>query len=59
MEDLKKALRDYALLQASIALVIRRPTIEANKFELKAITLQLIQNIQFMGFPLVTPPLVG
>ena len=43
--------RDYALPSAGILLVIRQPTIQANKFELKPITLQLIQNIQFMGLP--------
>ena len=35
---------------AGILVVIRGPTIQANNFELKPITLQLIQNIQFMGF---------
>ena len=30
--------------------MIRRPTIQANNFELMPITFQLIQNIQFMGF---------
>ena len=38
MEDLEKALRDYALPLASIPSIIRRPTIQANKFELKLIT---------------------
>ena len=51
MEDLEKALRDYGLSPASIAPVIRRPSIQENNFELKSIILQLIQNIQFMGFP--------
>ena len=46
MEDLVKALRDYAIPQ-----VIRRPTIQENNFELKPIAFQFIQNIQFMGFP--------
>ena len=51
MEDLEKALRDYALPPAGIPPLIRRPTIQANNFELKSITLQLLQNIQFMGLP--------
>ena len=49
MEDLEKALRDYALPPAGIAPVIRRLAIQTNNFELKPITLQLVQNIQFMG----------
>ena len=51
MENLEKALRDYALPPAGIPLVIRRPTIQENNFEVKLITLQLIQNIQLMGCP--------
>ena len=51
MEDLEKVLRDYALPLTGIPPVIRRPTIQENNFELKPITLQLIQNIQFMGLP--------
>ena len=39
MEDLVKVLRDYAPPPAAIPLVIRRPTIQANNFELKPITL--------------------
>ena len=48
MEDLGKALRDYVFPLAGIAPVIRRRAIQANNFKLKLITLQLIQNIQFM-----------
>ena len=51
MEDLEKALRDYALPLAGIPLVIRRSAKQANNFKLKPITLQLIQNILFMRFP--------
>ena len=51
MEDLEKALRDYALPPAGIPPLIRRPAIEENNFELKSITFQLLQNIQFMGLP--------
>ena len=51
MEDLEKALRDYALPRADIPPMIRRLAIQAKNFELKPITLQLIQNIQFMGLP--------
>ena len=46
-----RALRDYALPPARNPSVISRPVIQANNFELKLITLQLIQNIQFMELP--------
>ena len=49
MEELERGLRDYALSPVGIPSVIRLPAIQANNFELKPITLQLIQNIQFMG----------
>ena len=51
MGNIEKALREYALPLTDIPPVIRRPAIQANNFELKPITLQLIQNIQFMGLP--------
>ena len=44
-----KALRDYTIPRACIPQVIRRSSIQANNFELKPITLQLIQNIKFTG----------
>ena len=43
--------RDYALTLVGIPQVIRRPAIQKNNFKLKPITLQSIQNIQFMGLP--------
>ena len=49
MEDLEKALRDYALPPTGIPLAIRQSTIQVKNFELKSITLQLLQNIQLMG----------
>ena len=45
------ALRDYALPPTGIQPVIRRPAIQANNFELKPVTLQMIQAIQFNGLP--------
>ena len=38
-----------------ISPVIRRPSIQANNFEIKLITLQLIQSIWFMGLPYEDP----
>ena len=51
MENLVKALRDYTLPLIGIPPVIRRLAIQANNFEFKPITLQMIQNIQFIGLP--------
>ena len=51
MEELERALRDYALPPGAIPLLVMRLAIQANNFEVKPITLQLIQNIQFMKFP--------
>ena len=56
MEYLEKTLRDYAFPPTSIPPVIRRPAIHANNFKFNLITLQLIQNTQFMGFPIEDPP---
>ena len=49
MEELERVLRDYALPPVGIPKVIRQLAIQAKNFKLKSITLQLIQNIQFMG----------
>ncbi|XP_024025398.1 uncharacterized protein LOC112092750 [Morus notabilis] len=45
------ALRDYALPPTGVQLVIRKPAIQANNFELKSVMLQMIQAIQFNGLP--------
>ena len=55
MEYLEKALRDYAFHPTSISPMIRRPTIQENNFMFKLITLQFIQNTQFMGLPIEDP----
>ena len=49
-----RALRDY-VIPLVIQLVIRAPPIQANQFELKSITLQLLHSIQFGGFPSEDP----
>ena len=45
MTQSPRALRDYAHPPKGIPPVIRRLAIEENNFELKPLTLQLIQNI--------------
>ena len=50
-----RALRDYALAPMGVPPIIQRLAIQANNFELKPITLQLLQNIQFMGLPQEDP----
>ena len=48
--NVPRALRAYALPNASsVQSAIRRPAIQANSFEIKGITLQLIQGIPFHG----------
>ena len=47
MDTHLRPIRDYALQSSVTPPVIRRPVIQANNFELKSITLQLLQAIQF------------
>ena len=49
MDNLLPPIRDYGRPSAVIPPMIRRPVIQANNFELKSITLQLLQGIQFHG----------
>ena len=49
MDTLLRPIRDYALPPSVTPHVIRRPQIQANNFELKPITLQLLQAIPFHG----------
>ena len=44
-------LEEFTLPPTVVQSAIRRPPIQANNFELKTITLQMLQNIQFHGFP--------
>ena len=49
MDNLVPPVRDYGHPSAATPPVIKRPVIQANNFELKSITLQLLQGIQFHG----------
>ena len=44
-------LEEFALPPTVVQSAIRRPPIQANNFELKAVTLQMLQNILFHGLP--------
>ena len=44
-------LKEFALPLTFVQSAIRRPPIQANNFELKIVTLQMLQNIQFHGLP--------
>ena len=48
-------LEEFALPPTVVQSAIRRPPIQANNFELKGITLQILYNIQFHGFPSENP----
>ena len=44
-------LEEFALPPTVVQTAIRRPPIHANDFELKSVTLQMLQNILFHGLP--------
>ena len=44
-------LKEFALPPTVVQLAIRRPPIQANNFELKGVTLQMLNNIEFHGLP--------
>ena len=48
-------LEKFALPPTVVQSAIRRPPIQANNFELKAVTLQMLQNIQFHELPSENP----
>ena len=48
-------LEEFALLPTVVQTTIRRPLIQANNFELKSVTLQMLQNILFHGLPNENP----
>ena len=51
MDNVLRPIRDYARPPSTTQPVIRRPTMQANNFELKSITLQLLQGVQFTRLP--------
>ena len=48
-------LEEFALPPTVFQSTIRRPPIQANNFELKGVTLQMLYNIQFHGLPSENP----
>ena len=48
-------LKEFALPPIIVQSSIRRPPIQANIFELKGVTLQMLHNIQFHGLPSENP----
>ena len=48
-------LEEFALPPTVVQSAIRRPPIQANNFELKSVTLQMLQNILFHGLPSENP----
>ena len=47
LDNILRPIRDYARPSSTTQLVIRRPAKHANNFDLKSITLQLLQGVQF------------
>ena len=54
-DDPDMLLEEFALPPIVIQSMIRKPPIQANNFELKAVTLQLLQGIQFHRLPSEDP----
>ena len=48
-------LEEFALPPTVVQLAIRQPPIQANNFELKGLTLQMLHNKQFHGLPSEIP----
>ena len=48
-------LEEFALPPTVVKSAIQRPPIQANNFELKGVTLQMLHNIQFHGLPSENP----
>ena len=54
-DDSFMLLEEFALPPIVVQTTIRRPPIQANNFELKSVTLQMLQNILFHGLPNENP----
>ena len=48
-------LEEFSLPPTVVQTTIRRPPIQANNFELKSVTLEILQNIMFHGLPNENP----
>ena len=48
-------LKEFALPPTVVQSAIRTPPIQANNFELKTVTLEMLQNIKFHGLPSENP----
>ena len=48
-------LEEFTLMPTVVQTTIRRPSIQANNFKLKSVTLQMLQNILFHGLPNENP----
>ena len=54
-DDPYMLLEEFSLSPTVVQTAIRRPPIQANNFELKSVTLQMLQNILFHGLPNENP----
>ena len=54
-DDAFMLIEEFALPPTVVQTAIRRPPIQANNFELKSVTLQMLQNILFHGLPNENP----
>ena len=50
-DNMHMVLKEFALPPTVVQSAIRLPPIQANNFELKRVTLQMLNNIQFYGLP--------
>ena len=55
LDDPFMLLEEFSLPPIVVQTAIRRPPIQANNFELKSVTLQMLQNILFHGLPNENP----
>ena len=55
LDNPRMLLEEFALPLTVVQSAIRRPLIQANNFELKGVTLQMLHNMQFHGLPSENP----